>query len=70
MAKDVVVSKDVLGWLLVWSRDDKGADIREGEPVTLPMSGDIVYFKSRGAAEKAAADFNAGRPNKAFNGAY
>ena len=67
MTKDVEVSKDALGWLLVWARDDKEAGVREGEPVTLPMSGDVVYFQTRRQATHAEALFNEGKHSEAFS---
>ncbi len=66
--KIVEVTRDALGWLLVWAKDTEGGQ-REGDPVELPMSGDVAYFKSKSAAQKAAAHFNAGRTKEAFGGA-
>lgn len=51
MDRVVETSKDALGWLLVYARDFGG--YREGEPVGAPD-----YFKSKAAADRAAAKIN------------
>ena len=45
--KIVEVTRDALGWLLVYARDYEGN--REGEPV-----GEPDYYKSQSAAKRAA----------------
>jgi hypothetical protein len=57
LQKDVEVSQDALGWLLVFARN-VGKN-REGEPVTL-ASGDVRYFKSENAARTAEKKINRG----------
>lgn len=47
----VEVSKDVLGWLLVYARDHDGN--REGEPL-----GEPDYYPSRAAAKREADKIN------------
>jgi hypothetical protein len=47
----VEVSKDILGWLLLYASD--GINCREGEPV-----GEPDYFPSKRAAQKAAREHN------------
>jgi hypothetical protein len=49
--KIVEVSRDALGWLLLYARDWNGN--REGEPV-----GEPDYYKSRAAAVRAAKTIN------------
>lgn len=55
--KDVEVSRDALGFVLLWTKDQPGGQ-REGEPVEEPMSGDVLYFKSKAAAQRAAKQLN------------
>lgn len=47
----VEVSRDVLGWLLVYARDHEGN--REGEPLGAPD-----YYRSRAAAKREADKIN------------
>ena len=49
--KLVEVTSDALGWLLIFARDYEGN--RKGEPL-----GDPDYYKSRGAAQRAAKLIN------------
>lgn len=51
MQKIVEVSRDALGWVLLYARDHDGN--REGEPVDAPD-----YYKSRAAAQRAAKLIN------------
>jgi hypothetical protein len=55
MGKIVEVSKDALGWLLVYTRDV--GKCREGEPVC--DKNDVRYFETHAAAERACKALNA-----------
>ena len=57
----VEVSKDVLGWLLVYARDHDGH--REGEPL-----GDPDYYPSRAAAKREAEKINSAHRTLAERG--
>lgn len=54
--KLVEVSHDTLGFFLAYAR--KHYHHREGEPVCDDV-GDVIYYRSRAAAKKAADAFNA-----------
>lgn len=54
-SRKVEVSRDALGWLLVY-RVSCGAH-REGEPVGAPD-----YYRTKAAAMRAASTFNKGQP--------
>jgi hypothetical protein len=58
MGKTVEVSKDALGWCLIYTRDV--GKCREGDPVCADeKQSEIRYFKSHAAAERACKALNA-----------
>lgn len=69
MDRDVEVTRHALGWRLTWARDTDGGQ-KKGDPVQLPMSGNVVYFETRRQATKAEALFNEGKHSEAFDFAY